>query len=298
MNKRKQTVLFAAQRLFSEKGFMNTSIQDILEKSNISKGTFYNYFSSKNECIMAILEHGRDEVNVRRKEILVGQDPSSKKILIKQIVIRLEVNREYNLFPIYQAIYHSGDPNLKTFINKYQMKDLAWLTNRLIDVYGKDSTPFAPDLAVILHGIVNHMIQAWRTTEPDQELNAGDVVNFAVRRLDSIADNMIETKDIFLGDKLFLYEDINIKQERLPTEQLLIKLNTFTNELADEDFTGKQFSKFLIGEIQSELPRIFLLESVIQSFRNVFIGTTRELEAREIAANTWKYIDILKKETK
>ena len=54
MNNKKHQVLLTAQRLFIEKGFAATSVQDIINESKISKGTFYNYFSSKNECIIAI----------------------------------------------------------------------------------------------------------------------------------------------------------------------------------------------------------------------------------------------------
>ena len=78
MNDRKRQVLLTAQRLFIEKGFSTTSVQDILDESCISKGTFYNYFSSKNECLIAILEHAHDEATVRRRELLIGQDLSDK----------------------------------------------------------------------------------------------------------------------------------------------------------------------------------------------------------------------------
>ena len=60
MNDRKQQVLLTAQQLFVEKGFSATSVQDILDEAKISKGTFYNYFSSKNECLIAILDNGRE----------------------------------------------------------------------------------------------------------------------------------------------------------------------------------------------------------------------------------------------
>ena len=54
MNDRKQHVINKAHQLFIDKGFQATSIQDILDYSGISKGTFYNYFSSKNELLIAI----------------------------------------------------------------------------------------------------------------------------------------------------------------------------------------------------------------------------------------------------
>ena len=67
MNTKKRNVLQAAQRLFIEKGFRSTTVNDIIEEANVSKGTFYNYFSSKNECIIAILENARKETLIKRK---------------------------------------------------------------------------------------------------------------------------------------------------------------------------------------------------------------------------------------
>ena len=46
MNDRKQHVVHMAHQLFINKGVQSTSVQDIFEYSGISKGTFYNYFSS------------------------------------------------------------------------------------------------------------------------------------------------------------------------------------------------------------------------------------------------------------
>src|SRR5699024_8374756 len=117
-------------------GFLATSVQDILNEAKISKGTFYNYFSSKNECLIAILEHGQDEVVSRRRELLIGNDRASKEILEKQIAIRIEVNREFNLFPIFQAVFHSGNDHLKAFVNHHHVKEINWLSQRLVDVYG------------------------------------------------------------------------------------------------------------------------------------------------------------------
>src|SRR4051794_7816698 len=104
MNSRKRHVILSAQHLFIKKGFLSTSIQDILDEAGISKGTFYNYFSSKNECLLAILENVWEEIFLRRQELLVGEDPADKGVLSHQIAVRYILNRENNLLPIYEAI--------------------------------------------------------------------------------------------------------------------------------------------------------------------------------------------------
>lgn len=54
MNKRKMHVIDTARELFIKHGYHATSIQDILEASGISKGSFYNYFSTKSELFQSV----------------------------------------------------------------------------------------------------------------------------------------------------------------------------------------------------------------------------------------------------
>lgn len=44
----------AAQKLFIDKGFEATTISDIVENAKVAKGTFYHYFASKNEILLAL----------------------------------------------------------------------------------------------------------------------------------------------------------------------------------------------------------------------------------------------------
>src|SRR5699024_12468289 len=64
MNDRKRQVLRTAPRLFIENGFSMTSVQHIIDEAQLSKGTFYNYFKSKSDCLLAILHGDYDEATV------------------------------------------------------------------------------------------------------------------------------------------------------------------------------------------------------------------------------------------
>lgn len=48
---RRDAIMRTAEKLFFEKGFAETSIQDILDALEISKGGFYHYFESKNALL-------------------------------------------------------------------------------------------------------------------------------------------------------------------------------------------------------------------------------------------------------
>ena len=52
----RQAILDAAAKVFKSRGFMNTSVSDIMRESNLGVGTFYNYFGSKEEILMELVK--------------------------------------------------------------------------------------------------------------------------------------------------------------------------------------------------------------------------------------------------
>lgn len=54
---KKQLIMEKAVELFAERGFESTSIQQITEHCGISKGAFYLSFKSKDELIVALIDH-------------------------------------------------------------------------------------------------------------------------------------------------------------------------------------------------------------------------------------------------
>jgi AcrR family transcriptional regulator len=52
----------AAQELFSEKGFENTSVDDIINRVGVAKGLFYYYFDSKEDLVQIMLWRLLEEI--------------------------------------------------------------------------------------------------------------------------------------------------------------------------------------------------------------------------------------------
>src|SRR5712692_4463898 len=46
----------AALELFAQKGFVETTVEDITEAADVGKGTFFNYFPSKDHILLAFGE--------------------------------------------------------------------------------------------------------------------------------------------------------------------------------------------------------------------------------------------------
>jgi TetR/AcrR family transcriptional regulator, transcriptional repressor for nem operon len=81
----KETIIHESMKLFSLKGFLGTSIDDILSASNSSKGGFYNHFKSKEDLFLEVLDEARKIWRDRNlKGLSQNQDALTniKKLLI------------------------------------------------------------------------------------------------------------------------------------------------------------------------------------------------------------------------
>ncbi len=67
----RERIIDESLRLFSLKGFLGTSIDDILHAANTSKGGFYNHFPSKDALFFEVLEEAR---RIWRERCLLGLD--------------------------------------------------------------------------------------------------------------------------------------------------------------------------------------------------------------------------------
>jgi len=67
----KERIIAESLKLFSLKGFLSTSIQDIMEMAHTSKGGLYNHFKSKEVLLSAVLEEAR---KIWRENNLAGLD--------------------------------------------------------------------------------------------------------------------------------------------------------------------------------------------------------------------------------
>ncbi|MDF2530648.1 MAG: TetR/AcrR family transcriptional regulator [Clostridia bacterium] len=76
----KANILGIARHLFEEKGFENTSIEEITEKADVAKGTFFNYFTSKDSLMAGISEEEVEDILFYVEEELSDIEGSVKKI--------------------------------------------------------------------------------------------------------------------------------------------------------------------------------------------------------------------------
>ena len=73
----KEKIIRESLKLFSLKGFLSTSIHDIMEETRVSKGGLYNHFKSKDDIFFAVLSEAR---KIWRQRNLAGLDQIEKPV--------------------------------------------------------------------------------------------------------------------------------------------------------------------------------------------------------------------------
>lgn len=67
---RRKEIIDSAVKIFAEKGFQNTTIDEIAKSANIAKGTVYIYFNNKLELFLSLINEGIEDIFSITKGIL------------------------------------------------------------------------------------------------------------------------------------------------------------------------------------------------------------------------------------
>lgn len=91
---KRQNILNASADVFAEKGYYQTSIQNISQKAGVSVGTFYIYYKNKEEVLLAIYRQFFENLNSMIEKKLSGNysDGIQKLIVCTISVIKFYVS--------------------------------------------------------------------------------------------------------------------------------------------------------------------------------------------------------------
>ena len=79
---RAENILQAATQLFASLGFNNTSTRKIAELAGVSEGTVFNYYSNKNELLIAIIGRHYDALVSHARQIIQDEMDTRNRLLL------------------------------------------------------------------------------------------------------------------------------------------------------------------------------------------------------------------------
>jgi AcrR family transcriptional regulator len=162
---RKHAIGRAAAKLFDRKGYLETSLKDISDEADASKGAIYYYFSSKHEILFFILDSYMDS-------LLLGLEDELKKmpagIQRLEFIIRRHMSLYNNSVPEAKALLLDA-PNLpaKEFrlIAAKQKQYARHVRDALAETFdGKVPAVNIKAIAYILFGMCNSVMH-WHDPE-------------------------------------------------------------------------------------------------------------------------------------
>ena len=143
---RPREILAAALRLFAERGYTSTSLEDVAAAAGVTKGTIYYYFRNKEALLMRLAEVG-DREAVDELEALVRDHPGPAseqlRLVLREGFAEPTNDARRQLRVVYLAL-HSDAPRLfARAIQKTLVRGWAIIV-RLIE-RGKAMGEFRPD---------------------------------------------------------------------------------------------------------------------------------------------------------
>ena len=194
---KKQLIIKEAVNLFATKGFHTTSVQEIAERCHIAKGSFYNYFKSKDELLLSCFQSGFDMSAAVISEIEKDSSLNSREKFTKKIlfIIELVTNNSNFIEMMIREPIHNIKGLDQLFQNMYMLY-INWFSQRIRDIYPELPAKLLPDCTIILESIFKGYVLIL-IRKPDA-FEKERLASFILDRMDSVIQNLSETSEPLL----------------------------------------------------------------------------------------------------
>ncbi|MBU7595211.1 TetR/AcrR family transcriptional regulator [Metabacillus halosaccharovorans] len=249
MKAKDMQIIEVGMRLFASKGFSATSVQEIASESGISKGAFYLHFKSKDDLLLAILQHHFDMIHKAFSEVTKDIQNPRDKLIREQMALysHFITHRELLVMLAKEQAIPRND-TIKQLLFEKQMESHQHYRKRIIEIYGPEVEPFSWDITIILEGIVKSYMGVLLFSTHDFDLKS--LTEFLHNRLDSIVKDIHKDKPFLTKDKAesilanFLFSDHpsmsnvlkNLEEEieKLGSDELVITFQVLKEEIGKE----------------------------------------------------------------
>ncbi|WP_397538366.1 TetR/AcrR family transcriptional regulator [Rummeliibacillus pycnus] len=168
---REQQLIKIALELFATVGYENTKISDIVAQANVSQGTFYWYFKSKEAIALKMLESGRESIleaiaiGYRESKASIQESVVSSNHLFVHI-FRFAEDNSYLMHILLKGIH--SQPLLQQKVDGIKADMETAFANNIgrAKELGMLSRPIEPKMqAVFIMSLLEGVLSRWLFTE-------------------------------------------------------------------------------------------------------------------------------------
>jgi AcrR family transcriptional regulator len=172
----KEQIMAASITLFEQKGFSETSVQDIVDALGVTKGTFYYYFKSKEELLMDIHLRYIEGLLENQKRIMEDSTKTIKEKVFEIVYMLIhnieKQGRQARIF--FREMKHLNEEHLKKIIEK---RDLFRYGLQSLIEQGIQNGEFREDLhpSIATLTVLGAANWSYQWFQPDGELSDFEV---------------------------------------------------------------------------------------------------------------------------
>ncbi|WP_199426873.1 TetR/AcrR family transcriptional regulator [Thermaerobacillus caldiproteolyticus] len=274
-NERRTQFIETAMKLFAEKGYHSTSIQDIVEAWGISKGAFYHHFSSKEDLMLSIVKHHFEMLHSAFMNVK-QENESEKEMLVKQITLQFEGMHSHKHKEFVQMMMAEQLPKISHDIHQYLFKQRVrifnWYCQRLIEVYGEKVEHYVFDVVTMLIGMIREYIFYILFNSNMLQLRSEEIARFIVRRLDAIVDSFEPHESPLLKKEMICYfTEIEERERRERKKQIVAHIARLKETLSSISLDKKTHHQLhsALDTLEAELtneqsaPREYVVKGIL-----------------------------------
>jgi TetR/AcrR family transcriptional regulator, cholesterol catabolism regulator len=272
MNDKHIRIIETAMKLFSQKGYHSTSIQEIAENSGIAKGSIYNYFSSKEDLFMSIFKHYHERLFSKFSQVEEERSLSIRDMFIEQLHIQFQQflsQKEFIHMQMRQQIIQVND-EIRDYMFKVRAEVFNWYCKRIRQLYGEKVDRFTFDLATILSGMLREYM--FYIIVEGKQIDLKQLAHYAIDRLDDIVEGLTpDSTPLLNSDIMDNYIHVQDYQKRQACKQLTAVLHEM-EEIAHKDILDSKKKEKVLSSIEAlkqelnadaETPKPVVVESLL-----------------------------------
>jgi AcrR family transcriptional regulator len=171
----RQEILRAAARLFQQRGYDATSMNDVAAALKLSKGGLYHHFESKDEILFHIMSHAMQiteerVINVVRRVDSARLDGAEERLrMLIRLHIEVVLSPEDREITVMLHENHPLPPTLRRKINGRKKDYVHFVEHLVADVQRKRNSPSSVTpraAAFALLGMINWIYQWYKPDGP------------------------------------------------------------------------------------------------------------------------------------
>jgi TetR/AcrR family transcriptional regulator, cholesterol catabolism regulator len=177
----RQEILRTAARLFQQRGYDATSMNDVASALKLSKGGLYHHFQSKDEILFEIMNHAMEITQERvLAPVRVIPDPEERLRTLIRLHIEVVLSPADREITVMLHENHPLPPGLRKRINARKKEYIHFVESLIAEVQekarrtGRAGISVSPRAAAFaLLGMINWIYQWYK---PEGELQAHNLV--------------------------------------------------------------------------------------------------------------------------